>query len=50
MNGRRAFTGFAASYFILVFLKNGTLLKLTKDASTGAQHLVSGAKTLTKIS
>lgn len=50
MNLRRAFAGFAASYFVLVFLKDGTLLKLTKDASAGAQHLVGGAKTLTKIS
>jgi hypothetical protein len=49
VNVRRAFAGFAASYFTLVFLKNGTLLKLTKTASTGAQQAVKGAKDLTKI-
>lgn len=45
----RVFTAFAASYFALVFIKDGTAVKLTKDAQRGAQTLLTGAKQLTKI-
>lgn len=46
---RKAFTAFAASYFAIVFLKNGTAERLVGTAATGAKQLVSGSKTLTKI-
>jgi hypothetical protein len=46
---RSAFTAFAASYFALVFLKNGYAIKLIQDASKGAQDVARGARTLTKI-
>lgn len=49
MRMSKMFTAFAASYFVLVFLKDGTLLKLTKTASTGAQQVVRGSKRLTQI-
>jgi hypothetical protein len=46
---KKAFTAFAASYFVLVFLKDGTMVKLVQDASRGAQDLAKGAKRLTNI-
>lgn len=49
MRIRSAFTAFAASYFALVFLKNGYMVKLIQDASRGAQDVAKGAKTLTRI-
>jgi hypothetical protein len=49
MRIRNAFTAFAASYFVIVFLKDGTMEKLVKDASRGAQDLTHGARRLTKI-
>ena len=45
----KGFTAFAASYFAIVFLKNGTLEKLTNDAARGARTFVKGSRTLTKI-
>ena len=45
----KAFTAFAASYFVIVFLKDGTMLKLVNDASRGASDLTKGARRLTKI-
>lgn len=49
MKVSKAFTAFAASYFVLVFLKDGTAVKLIQDASRGAQDLAKGAKRLTAI-
>lgn len=49
MNVSKAFTAFAASYFVLVFLKDGTLVKLSKDAQRGAETLLRGSRRLTKI-
>jgi hypothetical protein len=45
----KAFTAFAATYFILVFLKDGTLLRLTNDASRGAKTFVRGSRRLTQL-
>jgi hypothetical protein len=46
---RNAFVAFAASYFFLVGLKNGTVPKLANDINRGAQDLFKGGKTLTRI-
>lgn len=43
------FTAFAASYFVLVFLKDGTLVRLSRHAQKGAEDLLKGGKRLTKI-
>lgn len=45
----KMFTAFAASYFTLVFLKDGTLARLIRTAGTGANQLVKGARRLTRI-
>lgn len=45
----KAFTAFAISYFALVFLKDGTLVKLTNDASKGAKDFLGGSKKLTRL-
>lgn len=45
----KAFTAFAASYFVLVFLKDGTMAKLVRDASRGAQTFTGGARRLTRL-
>ena len=49
MRARSMFTAFAASYFALVFIKNGYAVTFIQDASRGAQHLAKGARTLTRI-
>lgn len=45
----KAFTAFAATYFVLVFLKDGTLLKLTKQGGQASQTLVKGSRRLTRL-
>lgn len=45
----KAFTAFAATYFVLVFLKDGTALRLVQDASRGAQTFTRGARRLTQL-
>lgn len=45
----KAFTAFAATYFALVFLKDGTMLRLVNDASRGAKTLTRGARRLTNL-
>lgn len=49
MRVRSAFTAFAASYFALVFIKNGYAVKFIQDASRGAQDVARGARSLTRI-
>lgn len=49
MRVRNAFTAFAASYFALVFIKNGYATKFIQDVSRGAQNISRGARTLTRI-
>lgn len=49
MRMRNMFTAFAASYFVIVFLKDGTLLKLVRDASNVVQTGVKGSHRLTRI-
>lgn len=43
----KAFAAFAASYFVLVLLKDGSLTKLIGDASAGAKDLAAGIKPIT---
>jgi hypothetical protein len=49
MRVRSAFTAFAASYFVLVFLRDGTMVRLIKDASKGAQDLAKGLRGPAKL-
>jgi len=49
MKFSKAFTAFAAVYFALVFLKDGTLLKLTKQAGKAANTFVAGSRKLTRL-
>jgi len=45
----KVFTFFAASYFALVFIKDGTLLRLTNDISRGVKTLLRGSRKLTRL-
>ncbi len=45
----KAFTAFAAAYFGLVLLKNGTIPKLANDAARGAGTLAGGLKNITTL-
>lgn len=45
----KAFTFFAASYFVLVFLKDGTAVKLIGNAADGAKTLAKGGRGLTRL-
>ena len=49
MKASKAFTAFAAAYFTLVFLKDGTLLKLTKQGGKMANTFVGGSRRLTRL-
>lgn len=45
----KAFTAFAAAYFTLVFLKDGTAQRLVGTAAQGAQQFTRGARRLTRL-
>lgn len=45
----RYFTGFAAAYFFLVFLKDGTVVSVAKDMESGANKLLKSSQRLTKL-
>lgn len=49
MRASKVFTAFAASYFFIVFLKDGTAVRLTRDASRFIQTGMRGGKRLTRI-
>lgn len=49
MRVSKAFTAFAASYFFLVFLKDGTAEKVTGDLATAVRRTLRSGKRLTKI-
>lgn len=49
MRVSKLFTAFAASYFVIVFLKDGTAVKLVRDASKFAQTGLRGGRRLTRI-
>lgn len=50
MRVSKAFTAFAASYFALVFLRDGTMEGLISDAARGARRLSRGGRRLTRKS
>lgn len=49
MKVSKAFTFAAATYFGLVFVKNGTLVRLIDDGSRGLKTLTRGSKSLTRL-
>lgn len=46
---KKAFTAFAASYFFIVFLKDGTAVRATEDASRFVKTVFKGGRRLTKV-
>lgn len=45
----KLFTAFAASYFFIVFLKDGTVSKVAKNMEDGANTLLKSSQRLTKL-
>lgn len=45
----KAFTAFAAVYFGLVFLKDGTLTRLARQLSRSIVTLLNGSRKLTRL-
>lgn len=49
MKMRNVFAAFAASYFALVFLRDGTMEKLINDGAKGARDLSRGLRGPAKL-
>lgn len=49
MRVSKVFTAFAASYFALVLLKDGTLGAVIKDLEHGTNRILNRSRALTKI-
>jgi hypothetical protein len=49
MRASRAFTAFAASYFAIVLLKDGTLGGVVKDLESAVNRTLKRSRALTKI-
>lgn len=49
MRPSKVFTAFAASYFALVFLRDGTLVAAADDASKIVKRFLRGGRRLTRI-
>jgi len=45
----KAFTFFAASYFAIVFIKDGTLVRLVNDGARFVKTLLRGSRKLTRL-